>query len=692
MRSRALAAGLLVAAVITGSAGPAAAHGPSGALRLEVLSSPRPDLVTGGDALVRVTLPAHTRPDRVRVRVGGRDVTAAFRARSGDTLLGVVTGLPVGHSVLAASAGGRRDVLQVRNHPITGPVFAGTQQQPFFCETQAFGLAPATPPSCAAPTVVGYVYRSTAGRFVPLADPAARPADLAQATVDGRSVPYIVRVERGTIDRAVYELAALYDGQEPSPVRAAGAWNRRLVYTFGGGCNVGYHQGAATGGVLDDLFLSRGYAVASSSLNVLDNNCSSIISAEVAMMVKEHAIETYGPVAHTIGWGGSGGAIQQHQIADSYPGILDGIIPQVSFPDQGTVGGPVADCRLLRNYFTTTTLAYTEAQRTAVSGFRTWGSCVNWDLSFASRGHAMQACPTAIPPAFLYHPETNPGGIKCTTAEQLVNVLGRDRRTGFARSYLDNVGVQYGLAALTAGVISAEQFVDINAKAGGFDVIGDFAPERAEADPVALVRVYRSGITLAGSGGLASTPIIDLRAYTDAVNDIHTRFWSFAVRERLAAANGSAANQIILAYGLTPMPADPAAYALDSMEAWLTAIAADRGRGDARARMLRNRPTGLSDGCWTATGELVRERATWQGTGTCNSLYPSAADTRIAAGAPLRDDVLKCQLKPLRFSDYPVTFSAEQRNRLRAAFPTGVCDYSRRGVGQVPFSGVWQTY
>jgi hypothetical protein len=543
-----------------------------------------------------------------------------------------------------------------------------------------------------APTVVSYVYRSTAGRFAPLADPAARPADLAQATVDGRPVPYVVRVERGTIDRAVYELAALYDGQAPSPVRVAGAWNRRLVYTFGGGCNVGYHQGASTGGVLDDLFLSRGYAVASASLNVLDNNCSSIISAEVAMMVKERAIETYGPVAHTIGWGGSGGAIQQHQIADNYPGILDGIIPQISFPDQATVGAPVADCRLLRNYFTNTTLAYTEAQRAAVSGFRTWGSCVNWDLAFASRGHATQACPSAIPPAFLYHPQTNPDGIKCTTAEQLVNVLGRDPRTGFARSFLDNVGVQYGLAALTAGAITPEQFVDINIKAGGFDVIGDFAPERSEADPVALVRAYRAGLSLAGSGGLATTPIIDLRAYTDAVSDIHTRFWSFAVRERLAAANGSAANQVILAYGLAPSPANPTASALESMDRWLTAIAADRGRGDARARMLRNRPADLVDGCWTGTGERVSEPASWQGTGTCNTLYPSAADTRIAAGAPLRDDVLKCQLKPLRFSDYPVEFSTEQRVRLHAAFPHGVCDYGRRGVGQVPLQGVWQTY
>jgi Tannase-like family of unknown function (DUF6351) len=96
---------------------------------------------------------------------------------------------------------------------------------------------------------------------------------------------------------------------------------------------------------------SLGYAVASSTLNVLDNNCSTIISAEAAMMVKEHFIDTYGPVQFTIGWGGSGGAIQQYEIADSYPGILDGIIPSVSFPDPITTGAPVTDCRMLDSFF-----------------------------------------------------------------------------------------------------------------------------------------------------------------------------------------------------------------------------------------------------------------------------------------------------------------------------------------------------
>ena len=41
-----------------------------------------------------------------------------------------------------AVARGRVAILRVVNHPITGPVFSGPQQLPFFCETSAFGLGP----------------------------------------------------------------------------------------------------------------------------------------------------------------------------------------------------------------------------------------------------------------------------------------------------------------------------------------------------------------------------------------------------------------------------------------------------------------------------------------------------------------------------------------------------------------------
>ena len=53
---------------------------------------------------------------------------------------------------------------------------------------------------------------------------------------------------------------------------------------------------------------------------------------------------------------------------------------------------------------------------------------------------------------------------------------------------------------------------------------------------------------------------------------------------------------------------------------------------------------------------------------------------------------MKCQLKPLRRDDYPVTFTDAQWQRLQQAFPGGVCDYTQAGReparGDVP----WLTY
>ncbi len=654
-------------------------------LTVESVSNPHPDLVSGGQVLVRVPAARD-----VRVTANGRDVTGEFK-QTGDTLLGLVGGLRDGTNEIVASAPGRgRASLRVTNHPITGPVFSGRQQEPFYCETQAYGLPAATPPLCSAPTQVSYQYRTTGGQFRPLADPASRPADL--ASVNG--MPYIVRVERGTIDRAVYEIAALTDGTAPSPFTVERGWNERLVYTFGGGCNSGYHQGASTGGVLNDLFLSQGYAVASSSLNVLDNNCSPIISAEAAMMVKEHFTETYGPVRHTIGWGGSGGAIQQYDIAENYPGILDGIIPGISYPDPLSTAGPVSDCRLLNRYFAGAGSSFTPEQRLAVAGFHTYSTCVSWEQTFANRATATGSCTPLLPVSERWDPVSNPDGVICNSNEQLVNQLGRDPRTGFVRSTLDNTGVQYGLSALRAGQISAAQFVDLNASIGGLDYTGAPVPARSAADPKALSAAYRSGLFNSASLGLRTTPIIDQRTDLDLAGfgaDIHTTEWSFVMRERLRRS-GAADNQVIIA----SRPADAAvaaAYELDAMDRWLTAIGNDRSGRGAQQKVVANRPADLGDGCYVSATERVRERLTYPSSGRCGALFPVAANTRLVAGSGLAMDALKCRLKPVDFRDYlPVTFTREEQQRLRAAFPDGVCDWSKPGVGARKPAGVWQRY
>lgn len=654
---------------------------------ITIVSNTRPEFVSGGDVLVRVNRPA-------TVRANGRDVTSSFARQPDGTLLGLVSGLRTGHNLL--TAGGAS--VMVKSYPLSGPVFSGPQQVPFYCETTAFGLAPATQPLCEAPSTVSYRYRTTAGAFAPLADPAARPADLATATIEGRSVPYIVRVEAGTIDRAVYQLAALYDGSDPSPLQPQRNWNRKLVYTFGGGCNAGYHQGSQTGNVINDLFLSQGYAVASSTLNVPEINCSTVISGEAAMMVKEHFIETYGPVRYTIGWGGSGGSINQHDIADGYPGILDGIIPGVSYPDMLTPFTSAADCSALNKYFATS--SFTEAQKTAITGYVTSSPCVSWQAGFLPRMTPTGSCNRApnapIPPSAIWDPVTNPTGVKCMASEQWVNQLGRDPRTGFVRSTRDNVGVQYGLQALRSGAISAAEFADLNANVGGVDPAGNLVAARAVADPIALFTAYRNNVWASGGLGLRGTPIIDQRTYADRGGfgvDIHTTEMSFVTRDRLLKANGTAANQVIIMTSMDQAQSGAAArYELDAMDRWLAAISADTSRRSAQQKVIANKPADLGDGCYLSATQRIQERLVYPPAGQCGAAYPVAANPRIVAGADVGMSTLKCALKPLDLRAYPVAFTAADQAKLRRAFPTGVCDYSRPGSGQKPPSGTWIDY
>jgi hypothetical protein len=76
----------------------------------------------------------------------------------------------------------------------------------------------------------------------------------------------------------------------------------------------------------------------------------------------------------------------------------------------------------------------------------------------------------------------------------------------------------------------------------------------------------------------------------------------------------------------------------------------------------------------------------------CAQLFPYFGNPRIAAGEPLKQDVLKCQLKPVNSADYNVTFNTAQFMRLQAIFPDGVCDYTKPGIGQQPLAGTWLSY
>nr|MDT0666002.1 DUF6351 family protein [Micromonospora sp. DSM 115978] len=192
--------------------------------------------------------------------------------------------------------------------------------------------------------------------------------------------------------------------------------------------------------------------------------------------------------------------------------------------------------------------------------------------------------------------------------------------------------------------------------------------------------------------GLTTTPVIDLRPSTGSTVDIHTSEWSYSIRDRMARA-GAAGNHVLLEFGADPTSAAAArAYALTAMDRWLTAVGADTSGQPLRARVAAAKPGDLGDGCYLAGAERVDEPRTYGGAGRCAERFPTFANPRLVAGAPLAMDVQKCRLKPLDVAAYPVTFTPDEMNRLRAVFSDGVCDYSKPGVGQVRPTGTWRSY
>jgi hypothetical protein len=131
-----------------------------------------------------------------------------------------------------------------------------------------------------------------------------------------------------------------------------------------------------------------------------------------------------------------------------------------------------------------------------------------------------------------------------------------------------------------------------------------------------------------------------------------------------------------------------------TMDKWLAAVETDTTTRTRAEKIVANRPAGLGDRCYATTGateaELAQELVL--GSPACPVTYQ--ASPRQTAGGPLAEDILKCELKPLAFSDADytgVTFNADQQARLRAVFATGVCDWSKPGVGQQRSPG-WYTF
>jgi hypothetical protein len=446
--------------------------------------------------------------------------------------------------------------------------------------------------------------------------------------------------------------------------------------------------------VVNDNIVGKGYAEVSSSLNVAGNNCNDTIAAETMMMTKEHFVKIFGKPLFTFGRGASGGSYQQNQIADNYPGLLDGIIPSLTFPDVQELVQMITDSRLLAVYYDKIGGALTDEQKRAIAGVAELQN-VTSSAPLAGRISPTEYCPPAMPSNVIYNRLSNPSGVRCDIYDHNINLYGRDTSTGFARRPVDNTGVQYGLTTLNDRAITVEQFLDLNENIGGYDIDGRVVGARSSADPMALRNAYQSGVITFAGNGLGKVPIIDVRPYRDklASGDNHLKYHSFSYRERLRLANGTFDNEVMLSGpapngGLSSSVDD---YALTKMDEWLTSLGRETSSDPILNKIVRTKPSDLVDSCWTPDGERIIEPQTLSG-GKCNSMYPAFPGPRMVAGGPLANNVLKCQLKPMDLNDYKVPFTDAQKQRLSEIYPKGVCDWSKPGVEQQPPVATWQSH
>jgi hypothetical protein len=671
----------------------AAGHG----IQVRVLST-RADLVSGGDALVELGLPAGVGLGDVTVRNGATDITGDFARRENGKVEGLVAGLALGRNTLrATAAGATAGTVTVVNHPNGGPVFSGPQMQPWPCQPTAVDK------QCDQPTSYAYQYKSSQTAQFAAYDPANPPSDVATTTTeDGKTVPFIARVETGYADRDQYQIAVLYDPKKPwAPWAPQPAWNGKALVTQGAAC--GNHHGSVgsantsdtTPSVMDSEALGMGFAVMAPALDNSAHNCNVALQSESVEMLKEHFVKTYGPLRFTIAEGGSGGALSQLQDANAYPGLYQGLLPSATFPDAWSSAMDSVECPAMETYFEDPTswapgVTWTPLQTMAAEGKVSPTICHAWKEIFPFEQSAEPGRASAMDTKFgaldlqncgltddQIWSETKPTGVRCDLADSAVNVFGRRPQDGYANRPYSNVGVQFGLAPLMARNITPAQFVDLNQHIGGRDI--NFVPtaSRTQADPGAMGPVYRSG-AVNEANNLDLVAIIDQPAQN---TDIHEQYRALILRARLDKAHGNHDNDVIW-FGQGASFPDP----LAAMNTWLNAIEKDHSGKPLAAKIASDRPASVHDICNVAGQDDLG------GAATCRQLAPFGTGTRGPAGMPMTTDILQCHLKPLRRDDYaPIQFSDAQWAQLQKLFPTGVCDYSKPGVGQQP-TVAWQTY
>ena len=499
---------LLIAVVaVLALAGPAAA---GSSLSISVLSN-RADLISGGDALVQIVMPSRRlapatgrrrRPRRQRrVRLARRRPLP--RPRRG----------PRGRRERPHRQARRHGPDHDHEPPDRRPDLRRPAGAALVLhDAGRTGSGPATDAQCNAPTDVSLLLPldASTGQFsdVRPGEPAARRRDDDDRPGRDRSV-HRPRQERGTMDRGIYHIAVLAD-----PRSRGGRGRRRRPGTTSSSTRFGastapYHKQSDAAPTCWTTTRCR----------------AASWSRQLAHDPRQERERRTSPPRRDDAEGAHPRALRLDPLHDR-PGLLGRLdrpapdraarTPACSTGSRRSAASPTRGRPRTRSPTAAADpllgddVAAARGPRGAASGRRP----ATRRRRAATRGMRSSLRPVDEPVADEHVTMRPPGRPGCTTPadesgrralrprDYQVAIWGSGRRAcgprredrAASRSRpLDNVGIQYGLSALNAGLITPEQFVDLNEKVGGLDIDWTWQPQRMQADPGSLVTAYRTG-------------------------------------------------------------------------------------------------------------------------------------------------------------------------------------------------------
>lgn len=206
---------------------------------------------------------------------------------------------------------------------------------------------------------------------------------------------------------------------------------------------------------------------------------------------------------------------------------------------------------------------------------------------------------------------------------------------------------------------------------------------RTQGDLSAMRAAYTSGHVF---GGQLDVPAIDHRQYMERELDMHNAHQSFALRKRVLQRMGHSDNLVVWFTDTQPGVSkfSQSLEALEVMDQWMTNI-----RANPKAGIAANKPARAVDSCFNLKGERLQAGAgVWSGildnqaAGACTQAFALYSTSRIVAGAPIEGGIYACALKPVDEAVADGTYApwvpaAADVAKLKAIFPSGVCDYRK---------------